>query len=106
MSHRANSASDHVSCDVEPKRRADEPGAQYTIAQAENPVIEVTRTADKTNAKPGEKVTITYTIKNTTKFDMTDITLIDEMSAIARSFRTKPSAPAEHLLRLFLYYGR
>ncbi len=51
---------------------------QYTIAQAENPVIEVTRTADKTNAKPGEKVTITYTIKNTTKFDMTDITLIDE----------------------------
>ncbi|MDD4311665.1 MAG: hypothetical protein PHW41_04210, partial [Eubacteriales bacterium] len=52
--------------------------AQYTIAQAENPVISVTRTADKTNAKPGEKVIITYTIKNTTKFDMTDITLIDE----------------------------
>ena len=52
--------------------------AQYTIAQAENPVITVTRTADKTNAKPGEKVTITYTIKNTTKFDMTDVTLIDE----------------------------
>jgi uncharacterized repeat protein (TIGR01451 family) len=52
--------------------------AQYTIAQAENPIITVTRTADKTNAKPGEKVTVTYTIKNTTKFDMTDITLIDE----------------------------
>lgn len=52
--------------------------AQYTIAQAENPIITVTRTADKTNAKPGEKVTITYTIKNTTKFDMTNITLIDE----------------------------
>lgn len=52
--------------------------AQYTIAQAENPVITVTRTADKTNAKPGEKVTVTYTIKNTTKFDMTDVTLIDE----------------------------
>ncbi len=52
--------------------------AQYTVAQAENPVIEVTRVADKTNAKPGEKVTITYTIKNATKFDMTDITLIDE----------------------------
>lgn len=52
--------------------------AQYTIAQADNPIITVTRTADKTNAKPGEKVTITYTIKNTTKFDMTDITLIDE----------------------------
>jgi len=52
--------------------------AQYTIAQAEDPIITVTRTADKTNAKPGEKITITYTIKNTTKFDMTNITLIDE----------------------------
>ena len=52
--------------------------AQYTVAQAENPIITVTRTADKTNAKPGEKVTVTYTIKNTTKFDMTAITLIDE----------------------------
>lgn len=52
--------------------------AQVTIAQAENPIITVTRTADKTNAKPGEKVTVTYTIKNTTKFDMTDIMLIDE----------------------------
>ncbi|MBA4347779.1 MAG: hypothetical protein C0413_02890 [Clostridiales bacterium] len=52
--------------------------AQYTIAQAENPIITVTRTADKTNAKPGEKVSITYTLKNTTKFDMTEITLIDE----------------------------
>lgn len=52
--------------------------AQYTIAQADNPIITVTRTADKTNAKPGEKVTITYTLKNTTKFDMTGITLIDE----------------------------
>ena len=52
--------------------------AQYTIALAENPIITVTRTADKTNAEPGDKVTITYTLKNTTKFDMTDITLIDE----------------------------
>ena len=52
--------------------------AQYTVVQAENPIISVTRTADKTNAKPGDKVIVTYTIKNTTKFDMTDITLIDE----------------------------
>ena len=37
--------------------------AQYTIAQAENPIITVTRTADKTNAKPGEKIVVTYTIK-------------------------------------------
>ena len=52
--------------------------ASITVAQAENPIITVTRTASKTNVKPGETVTITYTIKNTTKFDMTDITLIDE----------------------------
>ena len=52
--------------------------ASITIQQAENPIITVTRTASKTNVKPGEQVVITYTIKNTTKFDMTDITLIDE----------------------------
>ncbi|HWQ06787.1 MAG TPA: hypothetical protein VN453_06155 [Feifaniaceae bacterium] len=52
--------------------------ATYTVQRAENPVIEVTRTADKQNAKPGETVTLTYVIKNSTKFDMTDITLIDE----------------------------
>lgn len=52
--------------------------ASITVAQAENPIITVTRTASKTNVKPGEDVTITYTIKNTTKFDMTDIMLIDE----------------------------
>ena len=52
--------------------------ASISIAQAENPIITVTRTASKINVKPSETVTITYTIKNTTKFDMTDITLIDE----------------------------
>lgn len=49
-----------------------------TIQQAENPIITVTRTASKTNVRQDEQVVITYTIKNTTKFDMTDITLIDE----------------------------
>ncbi|MEA4870725.1 MAG: hypothetical protein VB062_08860 [Christensenella sp.] len=52
--------------------------ATITVAQAENPIISVTRTASKTNVKPGEAITITYTIKNATKFDMTGITLIDE----------------------------
>ncbi len=50
----------------------------YTVQRAENPVIEITRTADKQNAKPGETVKLTYVVKNSTKFDMTDITLIDE----------------------------
>ncbi|MEZ4628894.1 MAG: hypothetical protein R2912_12720, partial [Eubacteriales bacterium] len=49
-----------------------------TIEQAENPIITVTRAVSKTNAKPGEQVIVTYTMKNTTKFDMTDVTLIDE----------------------------
>ncbi len=52
--------------------------ASVTVQRAENPVIEVTRTADADNAKPGEVIVLTYTIKNETKFDMTDITLIDE----------------------------
>lgn len=52
--------------------------ATYTVQRAENPVIEITRTADKQNAKPGETVKLTYIVKNSTKFDMTDITLIDE----------------------------
>ena len=50
----------------------------YTVQRAENPIIDITRTADKQNAKPGETVTLTYVVKNATKFDMTDITLIDE----------------------------
>jgi len=52
--------------------------ASITVARAENPVIQVTRTADVDYAKPGETIVLTYTIKNDTKFDMTDITLIDE----------------------------
>jgi hypothetical protein len=52
--------------------------ASVTVERAENPVIEVTRAADRENAKPGEEIVLTYTITNETKFDMTDITLIDE----------------------------
>jgi hypothetical protein len=52
--------------------------ASITIARAENPVIDVTRTVDKENAKPGEEVVLKYTIQNETKFDMSEIMLIDE----------------------------
>jgi len=52
--------------------------ASITVQQAENPIISVTRTASTTNAKPGDKVVLTYTVKNATKFDMSAITLIDE----------------------------
>ncbi len=52
--------------------------ASITVQQAENPVIAVTRTASTTNAKPGDNIVLTYTVKNPTKFDMSEITLIDE----------------------------
>lgn len=52
--------------------------AQITIARAADPVITVTRTASATMARAGETITLTYTLKNETKFDMSDITLIDE----------------------------
>ena len=52
--------------------------ASITVAQAENPIITVTRTADKTNATTGSKIVLTYTLKNETKFDMTNLMLIDE----------------------------
>ena len=52
--------------------------ASITVQQAENPIISVSRTASTTNAKPGDSVVLTYLVKNPTKFDMSDITLIDE----------------------------
>jgi hypothetical protein len=52
--------------------------ASITVQQADNPIISVTRTASTTNAKPGDKIILTYTVKNATKFDMSGITLIDE----------------------------
>ncbi len=51
---------------------------QCTIARAANPVISVTRTVSAEMAKQGETITVTYELKNETKFDMTDIILIDE----------------------------
>lgn len=52
--------------------------ASITVQQAENPVISIARTATTTNAKPGDNIVLTYTVKNPTKFDMSNITLIDE----------------------------
>ncbi|MDO4572242.1 MAG: hypothetical protein Q4C13_02650, partial [Clostridia bacterium] len=50
----------------------------YTIARAANPVISVTRTASADMARQGDTITLTYELRNDTKFDMTDIVLIDE----------------------------
>lgn len=51
---------------------------EYTIARAANPVISITRTASAETAKQGDIITLTYELKNDTKFDMTNIVLIDE----------------------------
>jgi len=51
---------------------------QYTMVRAANPVISVIRTASAEVAKQGESITLTYELKNETKFDMTNIVLIDE----------------------------
>ncbi len=77
--------------------------AQITVAQAENPVISMTRTADKTNARTGDKITITYTIKNTTKFDMTDIMLIDEQLSDKPIFQNETLRASSTTSRDFTY---
>lgn len=51
---------------------------ECTIARAANPVISITRTASAETAKQGDIITLTYELKNDTKFDMSDIVLIDE----------------------------
>ncbi len=52
--------------------------AAITIARSSDPVISLTRTADKQMAKQGDAIKLTYKFSNETKFDMTDIMLIDE----------------------------
>ncbi len=52
--------------------------AEITIKRAADPVISVTRTANVQAAKPGDEIVLTYTIQNDTKFDITNIMLIDE----------------------------
>lgn len=51
---------------------------ECTIARAANPVISITRTASAETAKQGDIITLTYELINDTKFDMSDIVLIDE----------------------------
>ncbi|MEG1755090.1 MAG: hypothetical protein RRZ24_03280 [Clostridia bacterium] len=51
---------------------------QITIARASDPVITVLRSASANSVRQGENISLTYALKNQTKFDMTDITLIDE----------------------------
>ena len=49
-----------------------------TIARAVEPIITITRTVDSAYAKQGDTIILTYELANETKFDMTNITVIDE----------------------------
>jgi len=51
---------------------------EVTIERAVEPTISMTRVVSNTHARTGDKLTLTYSLKNDTKFDMTDIMLIDE----------------------------
>jgi len=51
---------------------------EVIIDRAVEPTITMTRSVSDVHARKGEKLTLTYTLKNESKFDMTEITLIDE----------------------------
>ena len=49
-----------------------------TINRAADPVISLKRTSNASMARKGDVVTVEYTMTNDTKFDMSEVTLIDE----------------------------
>lgn len=51
---------------------------EIIVNRSNEPVIELKRTVGSLQARTGKTVSIVYTLFNGTKFDMTDITLIDE----------------------------
>lgn len=57
------------------------------IARAVEPVIGLTRTVSAAQARAGETVVFTYELVNDTKFDMEDITLVDEQVSDKAIFR-------------------
>ena len=75
-----------------------------TIARAVEPIITITRTVDSAYAKQGDTIILTYELANETKFDMTNITVIDEQisdNAILRSTRA-----ARFPSRMSIRWGR
>ena len=52
--------------------------ASVTINRAADPVITLGRTVSAALAREGDEITVQYTLTNNTKFDMSNVTLIDE----------------------------
>lgn len=60
-----------------------------TINRAADPIITLNRTTSSAMAKKGETIMVNYEIKNTTRFDMTDIMVIDEQISDNPIFRNE-----------------
>lgn len=74
-----------------------------TIARAIEPVISIERTASNLYAKQGETITLTYKLVNQTKFDMTNITVIDEQISNNPIFRNHTLNAGGTITQSFVY---
>ena len=74
-----------------------------TIARAIEPVISIQRTVSSAYAKQGETITLTYELSNDTKFDMTNITVIDEQISDNPIFRNHTLNAGGTLTQSFVY---
>lgn len=74
-----------------------------TVERTEEPVIGLTRTVSTAQARAGEAVTVTYELINDTKFDMEDITLIDEEVSDNAIFRNHTLYAGSHVTQTCVY---
>ena len=74
-----------------------------TIARAIEPVISIRRTVSSAYAKQGDTITLTYELSNDTKFDMTNITVIDEQISDNPIFRNHTLNAGGTLTQSFVY---
>lgn len=74
-----------------------------TIARAVEPVIAIKRTVSSEYAKQGEAITLTYELANDTKFDMTNITVIDEQISDKPIFRNHTLNAGGKITQSYVY---
>lgn len=74
-----------------------------TVERTEEPIIGLTRTVSTTQARTGEPVTVTYELINDTKFDMENITLIDEEVSDNAIFRNHTLYAGSHVTQTCVY---
>lgn len=74
-----------------------------TIARAVEPVIAIKRTVSSEYAKQGDTITLTYELSNDTKFDMTNITVIDEQISDNPIFRNHTLNAGGKITQSYVY---